>query len=258
MFDTGAATHVGKVRRRNEDSFLARPEAGLWAVADGMGGEHAGDLASSLVIEALQSVGPAASAADLLAHCEERVVVANAALQRIARERGDGTVIGTTIAVLLTFNGYFACVWAGDSRIYRVRGGRIEQMSRDHTEAQELLEDGILTPEEARAYPGRNVVTRAIGVYAEPELEMQHGILEPGDTFVICSDGLTAHVQDSEIRDRVAARPPQEACDELIALTLERGALDNVTVIVVRYQPQSVHERQRQDPTREAGRNTHA
>ena len=239
-FDTGAATHVGMVRQRNEDSFLVRPEAGLWAVADGMGGEQSGDLASHTVIEALQHVPPPASASELLGHCEDRVVEANAALKRIAAERGDGSIVGTTIAVLLIFDSYYACVWAGDSRIYRVRGATIEQISRDHTEVQELVQDGVLSPEEARNHPGRNVITRAIGIYEDPELEMEHGALEPGDVFVICSDGLFAHVREQEILGYVARSSSQEACDAMVALTLERGAVDNVTVIVVRYLPADV------------------
>jgi protein phosphatase len=236
-FESGAATHVGRVRARNEDSYLVRPETGLWAVADGMGGEQSGDLASHTVIEALDAIPAPASAADLLNRCEESMVHANAQLKRIGRERGSRTVIGTTLAALLAYDGYYACLWAGDSRIYRVRGGAIEQVSRDHTEVEAMVQTGLLTPEEARRHPARNVVTRAIGVYDEPELEMEHGRLEPGDTFVICSDGLTAHVRDGEIRDGVVRYGAQQACDALVALTLSRGAIDNVTVVIMRYLP---------------------
>jgi len=118
LFDTGSATHMGMVRERNEDSFIARPEAGIWAVADGMGGHNAGDLASRTVIGALKSIEPAHSAAELLARCEEHVVQANSTLTEIGRRRGG--VVGTTIAVLLAYDAHFACVWSGDSRIYLV------------------------------------------------------------------------------------------------------------------------------------------
>ena len=235
-FDSAAATHVGKVRSRNEDSYLVQPQSGIWAVADGMGGEQSGDVASATVIAALQSIEPPGSAADLLAACEDRVLRANSRLRAIASERG-AAVVGTTIAVLLAFDSHYACVWSGDSRIYRVRDGEIAQLSRDHTTVQELIDRGVLTPDEARAWPERHVITRAIGVYDEPELEMEHGALRPGDIFVLCSDGLTAHVSDEEILDCVASHLSQQACDALIALTLGRGALDNVTVIVVRYRP---------------------
>jgi protein phosphatase len=234
-FDSGAATHVGKLRQRNEDRYLVRPEFGLWAVADGMGGHHAGDLASRTVIDALNTMERPASAADLLARCEESVVRANGRLKAIATERG--VTIGTTLAVLLAYGGHYACLWAGDSRIYLIRAGRIAQISRDHTELQELLADRLIDPKEAKRWSGRNVVTRAIGVHDAPELDIESGKLEPGDTFVICSDGLTNHVDDDEILDCVKSRQSQQACDALIALTLARGASDNVTLIVVRYEP---------------------
>jgi serine/threonine protein phosphatase PrpC len=236
MFDSGAATHVGKVRLCNEDAYLARPDTGVWAVADGMGGAEAGDVASSTVIAALRSIEPPSSAADLLAACEDRVLRANGYLKDIARERG-AAIIGTTVAVLLTYGSHYACVWSGDSRIYRIRDGRIAQLSHDHTAVQELVDNGMLTPGEAHNWPERHVITRAIGVQDEPELELQYGVLRPGDVFILCSDGLTTHVSDSEILDCIGTHRSQRACDDLVALTLRRGALDNVTVVVVRYRP---------------------
>jgi protein phosphatase len=166
------------------------------------------------------------------------MVYANTRLLEIAAERG-GIVIGSTVAVLLTFNFHYACVWSGDSRVYLIRGGEISQLSRDHTQVQELVDEGILTPEEARTFPGRNVITRAIGVSQEPELELTQGALRQGDIFVICSDGLTGHVSDQEILAHAGRGRAQTAADSLVALTLERGALDNVTVVVTRYQPRN-------------------
>lgn len=234
-FDTGAVTHVGRVRERNEDSFLARPDAGIWAVADGMGGLEAGELASTTVIAALASIETPRSAAELLAWCEKRVIAANSTLYELGRRRGN--LVGTTIAVLLAHEGHFACVWSGDSRIYLVRDGAISLQSRDHTEVQDLVSKGKLSPAEARNWPGRNVITRAIGVHTDPELEIRDGVLQGADAFILCSDGLTAHVEDCEILERVANCGSQRACDELLDLTLSRGATDNVTVVVVRYQP---------------------
>jgi protein phosphatase len=232
-FETGAATHVGKVRERNEDSYLVRPETGIWAVADGMGGHEAGDLASQTVIEALSSIETSDSASELLALCKSRIFDANSRLMKISDERG--VTIGTTVTILLTFDGYFACVWAGDSRMYVVRDGGISQISRDHTEAEDLLADGVITAEEAQSWAGKNVITRAIGVTEFPELEVATGTIQPGDVFVICTDGLTRHVPDEEILESTKASPPEQACDHLIRITLERGAGDNVTVVVVRF-----------------------
>jgi len=120
-----------------------------------------------------------------------------------------------------------------------VRNGEITQLSRDHTEVQELLINGTITAEEAANWSGSNAITRAIGVVEVPELEFTSGPLNSGDIFVICSDGLTRHVADREILECVSINTSQQACDSLIGKTLERGALDNVTIIVVRYLPRT-------------------
>ncbi|MGX1788997.1 PP2C family protein-serine/threonine phosphatase [Bosea sp. NPDC055332] len=233
-FETGAVSHAGRVRSHNEDNLVVRPEHGLWAVADGMGGHQNGAMASATVAASLSAIEPAASAAELLDRLEHRVVEANAELRRKIREH-DGATMGATLAVLLAHGRHFACVWCGDSRVYLVRSGQITQVSRDHTEAQDMIERGLLTAEEARTWPRRHVITRAIGVHDRPELEIDHGQLEDDDVFVLCSDGLTDHVRDEEILRAAVSGDPQAACDALLALTLERGASDNVTVIVVRY-----------------------
>lgn len=237
LVETGAATHVGKVRQRNEDNYLVATERGLWAVADGMGGHDAGDVASRIVIEELNAVAPPSTAAELLASCETRMMNANSRLRQLADDRGK--LVGTTIAILLAFDTFYAGVWSGDSRIYRIRQGTIEQVSLDHTEVQEMLSEGTLNAEEAMAWPRRNVITRAIGVQDNPELEMRSGALEAGDIFVVCSDGLTAHVADEEILALANRQRPQSACDALIAQTLDRGATDNVTVVIVRFNARS-------------------
>jgi serine/threonine protein phosphatase PrpC len=233
--EAGAATHVGKVRRQNEDNYVVATRLGLWAVADGMGGHAAGEIASRILVEELAAVAAPATAAELLTNCEQHIIRANSRLKQLGQERG--ALIGTTVAVLLIFDGDYACVWSGDSRIYRLRQHRIEQISVDHTEVQQLVSEGRLSAAEARTWPHRNVITRAIGVSDDPELEIKGGSLEPGDTFVICSDGLTAHVEDKEILTLAGENSPQKGCDLLVDLTLDRGAVDNVTVVAVRFDP---------------------
>ena len=235
-FESGAATHVGAVRAVNEDHYLVRPDSGIWAVADGMGGHEAGDVASAAVIEALDVIARPQSSADLIARCEAGIAGAANRLMQIGATRG-GVVMGTTLAALLTYGNQYACVWAGDSRVYRVRGGTIEQLSRDHTEVEEFIANGTLTRAEAKTWPRRNVITRAIGTHGAAELEVNRGVLMPNDIFVICSDGLTGCVEDDEIRDCVVSNTAQAACDTLIALALAREVIDNVTVVVVRYRP---------------------
>ena len=246
-FETGCISHTGKVRKANEDNFILRPEIGLWAVADGMGGHENGALASAIVVAALEAVGAAGSAPDLLAMLEDSVLGANETLREEIRKRG--ATMGATLVVLLVHRRHFACVWSGDSRIYLVRSGQITQISRDHTEVQDMVDRGLLTAEEAKRSPRRHVITHAIGVHETPELDIESGEIADGDTFLLCSDGLTEHVADTEILRAVEAESAQAACDALLALTLERGARDNVTVIIVRYR-QGQAERTRWMPNR--------
>ena len=232
LFDVGSVTHVGRVRTRNEDSYLVRTDVGMWAVADGMGGHEAGDLASRIVVQSLDAVGAPAAAADLLTQCEERLFSANQEIIGLSRAR-HGATMGTTAAVLLVRDGYYACIWAGDSRVYLINGGSIHQVSHDHSELEELIAGGTLSREEVKDWPS-NAITRAVGVAADPEFEVVTGPAEPGDIFVICSDGLTTHLQDDEILQHAATRCAQAACDDMLALALDRGGLDNVTIVIVR------------------------
>jgi protein phosphatase len=248
VFETGGATHPGHVRPNNEDDFVMRPEIGLWAVADGMGGHAAGAFASRAVAKALSGLPPPADAAALMDACMEKLAEANDQIRVFARQNGEA-IIGTTVAVLLAFERHFACVWCGDSRVYLIRRGALRQVSRDHTELQEYLDRGVLTPAEAMTWPHRNVLTRAIGAFETPETDVEEGELQSGDVFILCSDGLTTHVGDDEISKIACRRPAESACHELIDLALSRGGKDNVTVIVVQYRPEST----RRKPPQPAG-----
>ena len=232
LYRTASATHVGKVRTLNEDSLLVRPDIGLWVVADGMGGHGGGDVASRLVVAALATLAPQPSAAALLGEFEAHIMRVNDDLRALARSQG-AAVLGTTLVAVLVHGPHFACVWCGDSRVYLMRRGALVQISRDHSEVQELIDRGVLEKDEAKAWPRRNVVTRALGGTDQAELDIVDGPAFADDRFLLCSDGLTAHVDDEEIAVLLAAADPQKACDDLIALTLQRGASDNVSVIVV-------------------------
>jgi serine/threonine protein phosphatase PrpC len=235
IVDVGSVTHTGMVRERNEDACLVRTEIGLWAVADGMGGHEAGDLASQILVKSLDGIGEPASSADLLEQCEQRAFLANQEIMALSRAR-NGAIIGTTAAILLIREEYFACVWAGDSRVYLIKDGSIGQVSHDHTEVEQLVAEGKLSREDAKDWPN-NVITRAVGVAEDLELEVVTGPADAGDIFVICSDGLTKHLDDNEILREATARNAQAACDSMLALTLERGGLDNVTVVIIRLLP---------------------
>ena len=134
---------------------------------------------------------------------------------------------------LIVYGPHFACVWCGDSRAYLRRDGVLRQISRDHSEVQELIDRGLLDEERARTFPRRNVVTRALGAADQAELELVDGRICPGDKFLLCSDGLTVHVAKDEISAMLSAADPQSAVDDLLDLALGRGASDNISIIVV-------------------------
>lgn len=226
-----AYTHVGLVRAANEDSFLERPDLGLWVVADGMGGATAGALASNSVVTALGAIAPHLAAPAMMAEIRARIDAVNATLQHEAAARGPDIMIGSTVAGLVIRDGHFACFWAGDSRVYRLRRGELDQLTHDHSAVQQMIDAGVLAPEAAERHPHANVITRAVGVDPTVSLDWVHAPIQPGDRFLLCSDGLTRAVADAELETALAA-PIDQAARDLIALTLARGARDNVTVVL--------------------------
>lgn len=234
LFDDAALSHQGVVRQHNEDNLVAMPDIGVWAVADGMGGHQAGDVASRIIIEEISSIGLPVSAMDQRARFLERIDRANQAILAHARDSAL-TTVGSTLAALLIHGHEFACIWAGDSRVYLLRKGLLHRLTTDHSEVSRLIAKGELTEAEAQHYPGRNVITKAIGIQMNPNPETVTGVVEEGDVFLLCSDGLTEHNSDDDLRMALLlAEPPQRIVEHLIAQTLERGARDNVTAIVLR------------------------
>jgi serine/threonine protein phosphatase PrpC len=229
-FETGALSDPGLVRDENEDNWFVDEAKGVWLVADGMGGHTNGKLASTRIVDCVRTIGAAVSAPDLLARFTDRLMRANGELLQVST--ASNAVLGSTVVAILVFGNQFACTWAGDSRAYLARNGKLHQISRDHTEVQELLDKGIINEEQALAWPRRNIITKAVGVFDDLELDTVHGQVSEGDRFLLCSDGLTGHVGDDEIYDAVSRYSPAEACRKLIDLTLERGAKDNVTVVI--------------------------
>lgn len=227
---SAAVTHPGAVRTRNEDSFVDRPDLGLWAVADGAGGHGAGDYASNAVREALDSIPPGLSAAEMLAQLRLRLAAVNGALREAAARRGPGRVIASTVVALLARGDHFACLWAGDSRAYLLRGGALQRLSKDHSLVQELLDQGAIGEAEAEDHPQGNVITRAVGAAPTLELDKVTGRVVPGDRFLLCSDGLIRVVREAEIAEALAAG---DAAESLVRLAVERGARDNVTVVTL-------------------------
>ena len=229
---SAADSHVGQVRKLNEDSFLQDPANGLWAVADGVGGHSAGDYASQLVVRLLGQVGPRRSASAMLAAVREQIETSNRNLLAFAANEGIG-IAASTVVALLCHGEHFACVWVGDSRIYRLRDGLIEQLTRDHSEVQELVDAGVLSAEDAKHHPRGNVVTRAVGAEEEVKPDIVADLLVPGDIFLLCSDGVSKVLDDDEIGALLRPGAPEDSIAGLIEAVLTRGAPDNTTAVVV-------------------------
>lgn len=232
-FRSSAASHTSAARNRNEDSWVNRPDLGLWAVADGAGGHQAGDVASRIVADALEAIPSGLGAAELLAEARLRLGDAHRLMQRLAARRGPEVNLVSTIVVLLARDNNYACLWAGDSRAYLMRNGRLRQLTRDHSLVQELLDSGAITPVEAVQDPRRNVITRAIGgTDAAAELDKVTGLLRTGDWFLLCSDGLFKTVSESDLNGLMATGGDAPA-ERLVAAALARQADDNVTAIAI-------------------------
>jgi type VI secretion system protein ImpM len=226
------ATTIGKKRRINEDAFLEYPEIGLWAVADGMGGHSAGDVASKTVIDALGTLAATGNLESYTAYTTECLRTVNANLLDMADKIGDGRIIGSTVVVMLAVGTRCAAIWAGDSRLYQLRDGQLTQLTNDHSLVTELSQQGIIAADEPQAEKMENIVTRALG--AEPELSFDVINFEArdNDLYLLCSDGLIKEVHPNEIADIMKKDKWRMSTQNLIDLALERGARDNVTVVV--------------------------
>ena len=233
-FECASRTNVGLKRKINEDSLFVDSERGLWAVADGMGGHDAGEVASATVIEALRNLPRVENLDELASAAKDALAGANRQLIDLARSSGSQQSIGTTVVGIAIADGDFRCFWMGDSRAYRFRDGYLSRVSRDHSLVQKLIDAGMLSPEDAEHHENANVVTRAVGVSEQVEVDVVSGDAVPGDQFLLASDGLTRVVEDDEIASELQSSSPDQAADKLIELVLSRGAPDNVTIVIVK------------------------
>jgi len=230
-FRTAHETDPGRRRRENEDSVAIHPGGSLWAVADGMGGHMHGRFASDTAVRNLNGAYLSGAFEDDVAEIQRAIMSANR--QVFDRARNEGATIGTTVAALYASGMRASCLWVGDSRVYRFRAGQIEQITRDHTQVRHLLETKQITEEQAENHPMGHVLTRAVGVDPSVRIDVRNMEIAPEDIFLICSDGLTACVNEGEIRDNIAEYGPVRACSRLVEICLERGAPDNVSIVTV-------------------------
>jgi serine/threonine protein phosphatase PrpC len=223
-FRSAALSDVGRMREVNQDAYLERPEAGLWVVADGLGGHQEGDIASRMVCDALADITPEAHLPLTVEAARQRLQEVNGHLNARAEQRGETARSASTVVALFAHGAQLATLWAGDSRVYRWRGDELEQMTHDHSLSAALGE---------LAQKDSSVITRAVGAEPTLHLEALEFRAEPGDRFLLCTDGLTRVLSDARIREHVALPDIRQAVNRLIAETLEAGAPDNVTALIV-------------------------
>ena len=231
MIEFGHLTHPGLRRDLNEDTYYGDGELALWLVADGMGGHACGEVASALARETIvREIRRGATLAHAIRIADEEII-------RTSR-RNDSLPMGTTVVAARVQGNRYEVAWVGDSRAYLWRDGKLAQLSQDHSVVQELVAQGNLTAEQARAHPHRNVVTQALGVTDPAHLNVATttGELRPGMQLLLCSDGLTEEVEDKGIARTLAFddASAQECVDTLVAAALDGGGSDNITVILVR------------------------
>ena len=229
----GASTDVGMVRQQNEDSYLA--EENLYVVADGMGGHNAGEVASALAVTTLKA--GARSGIDSVERFRELVQQANTAIYTASLDDSTQSGMGTTLTALSIVAGEEPRVLVanvGDARTYMWRNGALTRLSVDHSYVQELVNEGIITPEEARVHPRRNIVTRALGIDRSVVVDVFSHLVRTGDRIVLCSDGLVDEVSDADIAVVLGQHSdPQDTAEALVMVANTAGGRDNTTVIVI-------------------------
>jgi protein phosphatase/serine/threonine-protein phosphatase Stp1 len=230
------ATHPGMKRGHNEDALLSRPDLGLWVVADGAGGHSCGDVAARMVVAALDAIPPNLTAGEMLAQVRLRLAGTHHML-RNESTRIQQRIVASTVVVLIVRDNHFACLWAGDSRAYLLREGKLAPLTVDHSLVQDLLDRGEIDPAVAEQHPQSHVITRAIGADgADPELDKTIGTVMAGDRFLLCSDGLCKTLAVGELAQLLRAGASAE---QIVSATLALDVSDNVTGLTVHFQAAS-------------------
>ncbi len=233
---SAARTDPGKVRARNEDAFLDCAQQGLWVVADGMGGHHAGDIASQLIVASLAEL-------PVTDDFDQRLTGVRQCLHWLNRRFGQeltviagrqDAIMGSTVVALLVQGNRAACIWAGDSRCYLWRGQRLYQLSKDHSLQQELMDEQNMSVEQARAHPSAHALTRAVGASEQLTLDVIELEVYPGDAFLLCSDGLYQGLSSDALGNALSLTAPHIALERLFDSALRGSARDNLTAVVIR------------------------
>lgn len=229
-----AFTHPGNLRNANQDAYYCHDQHGLWVVADGMGGHEAGEIASQTIMQSLANLTQSGAANTTLPNITSMLEDVND--QLFAQNTEHQRLVGSTIAMVQASNNECICLWAGDSRIYRLRHGQLEQVSVDHSYVQELINQGELSAEDAAHHKNKNVITRAIGVAAELHVDVKNIDVQVGDVLLLCSDGLYNEIEAAELAAILAFSSAKKAAQQLLELCLSREAKDNVSFVIVEVQ----------------------
>jgi len=237
-WSSASETDIGCVREINEDALLCREDLGLWAIADGMGGYAAGDIASSIVIESLLELGSESEISTFIDNVEDKLIDANNVIQTYSKQYCNSNIIGSTAVCLIIRGLLGACLWVGDSRLYRLRNNRLKQLTVDHSKVEELVGQGVIDRNEANNHPESHVITRAIGVNEELFVSINVFTTQIGDTFMLCSDGLHNTSTDQNISECLANNNIQESASELINIAIKNNADDNVSCVIIRGEPE--------------------
>lgn len=230
---SSAATHCGAVRNMNEDAFLCRNDDGLWVVADGMGGHDAGEVASAMITASVARLGVEQPLPDVVDTLEDILLEVHQKIRAYSRANLQGRTMGSTVVSLLLRDNVGVCLWAGDSRLYRYRDHRLQKISDDHSQVNEMLARGMITSEEARNHPASNVITRAVGASETLYVDVTLVELRKGDVYLLCSDGLYGAVPESSMVRHLRLRDAEACTQALLEDALQAGARDNVTAITV-------------------------
>ncbi|MFW5825785.1 MAG: PP2C family protein-serine/threonine phosphatase [Marinobacter sp.] len=240
-----AFTHRGAVRDHNEDAFVEFADSGLWVVADGMGGYRAGDVASQLICDTVTSARGRYDGMLGKVELEQAIQRANQRIRQYGREQLAGQTLGSTVVALLVDRGVYHLFWAGDSRCYLLRNNEIIQLSRDHSQVADMVEQGLLDEHEAERHPLAHVITRALGVEDGLALDYRSGSVHGGDRFMLCSDGVSKELGCAEIRDFLSGGPIHEVSQAIMHSLLVGRCGDNITCIIIKlsedcYSPERV------------------
>ena len=222
-------THQGLVRTSNQDNWLA--ESALYGVADGMGGHRGGEIASRVALEVFRNaIGKKKPSEDVLRRAME---AANRRVYEMSQQDENLHGMGTTMSVLWMRKNSLLIAHVGDSRVYRLRGGELTQITDDHSFVAELVRKNVITAEMAKNHPHRNIITRAVGVDPAVEVDVLEETMEPGDIWLVCSDGLHGMVEDAEMQQILTGMDLEDAAERLLSRALENGGYDNVTLVLV-------------------------